>query len=55
MVLVGGRILLLEHASLRVLEMPSETQLEGGREIEYVWFMVEVRPRSDGRINEAAT
>jgi SAM-dependent methyltransferase len=46
---------ILENASLRVLEMPSETQLEGGREIEYVWFMVEVRPSSDGRIDEAAT
>ena len=43
---------ILENASLRVLEMPSETQLEGGREIEYVWFMVEVRPSSDGRIAE---
>jgi ubiquinone/menaquinone biosynthesis C-methylase UbiE len=32
---------MLEEASLHVLEMPSETQLEGGREIEYVWFMAE--------------
>jgi hypothetical protein len=45
---------MLENASLRVLEMPSETQLEGGREIEYVWFVAEVRPSSDGRTDEAS-
>jgi cyclopropane fatty-acyl-phospholipid synthase-like methyltransferase len=32
---------MLEDASLRVLETDSETQLEGGREIEYVWFVAE--------------
>jgi SAM-dependent methyltransferase len=45
---------MLENASLRVLEMPSETQLEGGREIDYVWFMAEVMPSSEGRIDEAS-
>jgi cyclopropane fatty-acyl-phospholipid synthase-like methyltransferase len=32
---------MLEDASLRVLETDSETQLEGGREIEHVWFVAE--------------
>jgi cyclopropane fatty-acyl-phospholipid synthase-like methyltransferase len=32
---------LLSEASLRVEQMESESQLEGGREIEFVWFVAE--------------
>ena len=32
---------LLRRASLRVVEMETESQLEGGREIDFVWFVAE--------------
>jgi hypothetical protein len=32
---------MLEDASLNIVEMSTEAQLEGGREIQYTWFIAE--------------